>query len=133
MSSITDIAGAGALATSAGNGSNSLGRQEFLRLLVTQLRNQDPLNPLDDREFIAQMAQLSTLDSTVALAGQVQQMLAVQQQTQALQLVGRNVEFFDSMGNLGRGTVSSVRLNGAAPVLVIDGVDVPAGAVQTVL
>jgi flagellar basal-body rod modification protein FlgD len=55
----TTTSGAGS-AVSGGLASNLRG-QEFLQLLVTQLRNQDPLNPVNDREFLAQMAQLSTL------------------------------------------------------------------------
>lgn len=50
-------------AQSAGN----LGKNEFLKILVTQLQNQDPLNPVDDKEFIAQMAQFSTLEQMYAL------------------------------------------------------------------
>lgn len=44
------------------NISSSLGKDEFLNLLVTQLKNQDPLNPMQDKEFIAQMAQFSSLE-----------------------------------------------------------------------
>ena len=41
---------------------DALGKDAFLNLLVTQLKNQDPLNPMDDRDFIAQMAQFSSLE-----------------------------------------------------------------------
>lgn len=51
----------------ANEGNNMLGKDAFLKLLVTQLRNQDPLNPMEDKEFIAQMAQFSTLEQVQQL------------------------------------------------------------------
>jgi flagellar hook assembly protein FlgD len=93
VTSVDTNSGAGA-ATSTPQSSN-LGKQEFLQLLVTQLKHQDPLDPMNDREFISQMAQLSTLESTNGLTG--------------------------------------VRLDGAAPVLLVGDARVPVEAVQTVL
>ena len=95
MASIDGI-GSGGGASAALGAAPSLGRQEFLQLLVTQLRNQDPLNPMDDREFISQMAQLSELESTNSLAARVDEMAAAQRGAQALQMVGREVEFVDA-------------------------------------
>jgi flagellar basal-body rod modification protein FlgD len=112
---------------------DGLGRQEFLQLLVTQLRNQDPLEPLNDREFIAQMAQLSALQATNDLAGQVKQMVANQQQMGALELVGHKVAYQDSAGALAQGVVGGVRLDGGLPLLLIDQREVPLDHVQTVL
>lgn len=49
-----------------------LGKDSFLKLLITQLRNQDPLNPMQDKEFIAQMAQFSTLEQMQELNKNIQ-------------------------------------------------------------
>lgn len=53
------------------NNNLMLGKDSFLKLLVTQLRNQDPLNPIEDKEFIAQMAQFSTLEEIQNLSKNV--------------------------------------------------------------
>lgn len=48
-----------------------LGKDQFLQILVTQLRNQDPMQPMQDKDFIAQMAQFSALEQTVNMAAQL--------------------------------------------------------------
>ena len=75
-----------------------LGRDEFLKLLVTKLQNQDPLQPTQDEEFVAQLAQFSSLEQLIDLNEQTGSMLAGQSSlinAQAFDLVGRNalVEF----------------------------------------
>jgi flagellar basal-body rod modification protein FlgD len=112
---------------------DQLDRQDFLQLLVMQLKNQDPLNPIDDREFISQMAQLSSLEATNQLSSQMGQMAAGQQQLGALALVGRDVEYSDGSGGTVRGKVSGLRLGAAEPMLKIDDREVPLELVQTVL
>jgi flagellar basal-body rod modification protein FlgD len=130
-SAIDGISGAGS--TAATTPTNNLGKQEFLQLLVTQLKNQDPLDPLNDREFISQMAQLSTLESTNGLAAQVTEMVAGQQRNQALQMVGHDVEYAGSSGDLVRGRVTGVSLDAGVPVLLVGDDKVPVEAIQTVL
>ena len=62
VSSVTDYAVAPSGVSTATNGYGALGKDEFLQLLVTQMQYQDPLNPTSDTEFIAQMAQFSSLE-----------------------------------------------------------------------
>ncbi|GAB6386972.1 flagellar hook assembly protein FlgD [Stutzerimonas marianensis] len=74
--------------------SNDLGKNEFLELLVTQLNNQNPLEPQENGEFIAQLAQFSTVEGVEKLNSSVETMLSGYQSSQALQassLVGRKV------------------------------------------
>ncbi|MBI2380975.1 MAG: flagellar hook assembly protein FlgD [Gammaproteobacteria bacterium] len=71
-----------------------LSQDDFLKLLTTQLRNQDPLKPLDNNEFIAQMAQFSSVDSLQKLQGSFETLSSSLTSNQALQasaLVGRSV------------------------------------------
>jgi flagellar basal-body rod modification protein FlgD len=112
---------------------NGLGGQDFLQLLVMQLKNQDPLNPIDDQNFISQMAQLSSLEATNQVSDRVGQMVTNQQQLGAVALVGRDVEYTDSTGSTVQGKVSSLRLGGASPMLRINDQDVPLDQIQAVL
>ncbi|WP_413381606.1 flagellar hook assembly protein FlgD [Alkalihalobacillus sp. 1P02AB] len=78
------------------SGSNMLGKDDFLKLLITQMQNQDPTNPMDDREFISQMAQFSSLEQMTNLNQSMQYMVDMQI-TQSLvthsQLIGKNVQW----------------------------------------
>ncbi len=69
-----------------------LGRDDFLRILLTQLQNQDPTKPMEDKEFIAQMAQFSALEQMTNVATGFQQMNDLLSSTQALSVLGRTVE-----------------------------------------
>lgn len=70
-----------------------LDKDAFLRLLVTQLANQDPTNPMEDRDFIAQMAQFSSLEQMVNMTKQIEKM-ATTNQTLAVSYIGRVVAFY---------------------------------------
>jgi len=71
---------------------NELGKDEFLKILITQLTNQDPTEPMQDREFIAQMAQFSTLEQMTNMTGEFQRLGALLQSGQAVSVLGRTVD-----------------------------------------
>lgn len=74
--------------------SSSLGKTDFMMLLVTQLNNQNPLDPQDNSEFVAQLAQFSSLESMENLNASMTSLLSTYQSSQALQatsLVGSSV------------------------------------------
>ena len=71
--------------------SQTLGKDEFLRILVTQLQNQDPMQPLQDKDFIAQMAQFSSVEQLMNMSGQMtkfNQNLAV-----ASSMIGKEIKW----------------------------------------
>ncbi len=83
-----------AAASKAVSGSSSLGKDAFLQLLVTQLKNQNPLDPQDNTAFVAQLAQFSSLEGITTLNDTVNSISGNFQSSQALQassLVGRSV------------------------------------------
>jgi len=80
--------------TARKSGPKELGQEDFLQLLVTQLKNQDPLNPTDNTEFVAQLAQFSQLEQSVKQAQLLQQNLEAQQasrQFTLLPMIGRQI------------------------------------------
>ena len=80
--------------SSTGAAGSALGKDAFLQLLVTQMKNQNPLDPQENGEFVAQLAQFSSLESMQSLNDSVTYIAAGLQSSQALQassLVGRNV------------------------------------------
>lgn len=102
-------------------GAGELGKQDFLQLLVAQLRNQDPLRPMEDREFITQLAQFRTLETMINLEERVQALAAVQAFSQATALIGKTVEAQLADGTRVVGVVTEVSLTGDSPRLLVDG------------
>ncbi|WP_166218955.1 flagellar hook assembly protein FlgD [Pseudomonas atagonensis] len=83
-----------AAATNSTTGKQALGKDAFLQLLVTQLKNQNPLDPQDNSEFVAQLAQFSSLEGITTLNDTVSGIAGNYNSSQALQassLVGRSV------------------------------------------
>jgi flagellar basal-body rod modification protein FlgD len=99
-------------ASAINTGVNSaLGQDQFLELLVTQLRNQDPLNPITNEDFIAQLAQFSTLQGITDLNTSFGSLLKLQQLTQGASILGRTATFTDSSGLLQTAQITALNLS----------------------
>lgn len=101
----------------------SLGKDDFLKLLVGQLRNQDPMNPTSDTDFIGQMAQFSQLEQTTNMANANAELAAQQNGARAVALLGRSVTYPDpATGASTTGVVEKVQWVGGIPALTVGGV-----------
>ncbi|MDR2747628.1 MAG: flagellar hook assembly protein FlgD [Treponema sp.] len=69
-----------------------LGQDDFLKILVTQLAHQDPTAPMEDKEFIAQMAQFSSLEQMTGMAGNFSRLTEMLTNTEASSALGKSVE-----------------------------------------
>ena len=111
---------------------SQLGQDTFLKLMVAQLRNQDPMNPTDSTQFLAQTAQFTSLEKMDELAQQSSQSLSAQMAFGASSLVGKSVTYTGTDGTQAQGSVASVRFSSSGPVLHIGDVDVPLDSVVSV-
>jgi flagellar basal-body rod modification protein FlgD len=93
-------------------------QEDFLRILLTQLRFQDPLEPVDNREFIAQLAQFSALEVNRQQSEKIDTLLTIENANQALALMGKNVEIRGSEA-AGVGEVTAVSFATGEPRLTV--------------
>ncbi|CAM4394757.1 MAG: hypothetical protein LEGION0403_FIIPPAGN_00795 [Legionella sp.] len=98
----------------------SMGQDEYMKLFMQELTYQDPLKPIDNREFMAQMAQFSSLQQAVGTNSGVQQLLKLAEENRGINLLGRKVKID---GQALSGEVKSVLLqqNGAIEIMVFVG------------
>jgi len=94
-----------------------LGKDDFLKLLITQLSHQDPTQPLEDREFVAQMAQFSTLEQMTNMTGELSKVLGLLARSQAVALLGKTVEIADGQASIS-GRVEAISGNQYPQLLV---------------
>lgn len=107
-------------------------KQMFLELMVAQLRYQDPLNPTDSAEFLAQSAQFTALEKMQEVAEQSAAMVSAQLAFGASGLVGREVRYLGADGTELTGTVASVSFGAEGPTLDVGGTSITLGQVVTV-
>jgi flagellar basal-body rod modification protein FlgD len=110
----------------------TLDQNDFLKLVVAQMTNQDPLNPKADTEFIAQMAEFTALEQAKAMQGDIARLRSDQQFLQANAVLGRVVELQDNQGALVRGAVSAIHVEEGTPKIVVNGQPYELSALLTV-
>lgn len=116
---IASIGGLGAASTPTAQVS-SLGLEDFLKVLLTQLTYQDPLKPLDNQQFIAQLAQFTSLEQNRQSNDRLQQLLTIQSATQSVGLLGRTVELQSANGGPNViGTVTTLRFQQGEPLVTV--------------
>ncbi|MBX6394172.1 MAG: hypothetical protein IRY98_00420 [Alicyclobacillaceae bacterium] len=103
------------------NPKSQLGKDAFLQLLVAQLKNQDPLQPLQNTEFISQLAQFSALEQLTNLVQNQSQALFAAEIQAASEWVGKSVTYLDDQGNQVHGTVQAVQVKNGTVFVNVDG------------
>jgi flagellar basal-body rod modification protein FlgD len=109
MIDVSTLSSTGTPETQNKTGPRQLGQDDFLKLLITQLKNQDPLKPTDNAEFVSQLAQFSQLEQTAKQGQLLQQSLEAQTaslQFTLLPMIGRTVTVGQSLVQLGKGPAS---------------------------
>ena len=127
---------------------SALGKDAFLKILITQLQNQDPTAPMDDKEFIAQMAQFSSLEQMQNMTKAIESLLESQKETQLMSytsFVGKEVKWHelsekevDGKGEPlvleGTGTVTEVKFKEGEAIFVLDsGKEISAANISSIL
>lgn len=110
--------GASSVSQSANLQQSTINQEEFLKILMTQLQFQDPLKPMDNQEFLAQMAQFSSLAQTAQINDRIDTLLSLQAANQSIGLIGKNVQV-NRNGVPSVGVVTSIQFSEGEPSLTV--------------
>jgi len=108
------------------NPKQALGQADFLKLLVTQMTSQDPLNPQSATDFVAQLAQFSSLQSSQTMQSGIASL-------QANNLLGHTVIVNSANGTLATGVVSAVQMQAGTPEIIVNGQSYGLGDITSIL
>lgn len=112
------ISAASAAGASQTSQSSNIGIQDFLKILTAQLNNQDPLKPVDNEQFVAQIAQFATLEQSRELNVKIDALLSSQSSVQSVGLLGKTVDI-NQGGQLLTGHVTALSLASGQPLLTV--------------
>ncbi len=111
---------------------SGLGRDAFMKLMLAQMRQQDPLNPMDNTDFLAQLAQFNALEEMVQLNQTMVNFVHSQQLSQASALIGKQASGLDDQGQPISGVVSEVHVAGDEVMLSIGASQLALSSVHSV-
>jgi flagellar basal-body rod modification protein FlgD len=106
------------------DGLNTLGQDAFLKLLVAQMKYQDPSNPTDPTQFLTQTAQFTVVEKLAALSELNQKVLDASTAQSAASMLGKNVTWKDLSGGSHTGVVTATTFGSQTPTLTVDGKNV---------
>lgn len=128
MSTISAISSSGASSLTGSDTTTAsripqkaLGQNDFLKLLATQFQTQDPMKPMEDTAFIAQMAQFSALEQSSSMAKDIAQLHLDQQRAAANSYLGHRVTVDGGKTGPATGDVSAIDVSGPEPMLIVNG------------
>ena len=109
-----------------GVASSAVNKDEFLKLFVAQLKNQSPLDPLKGHEFIAQLAQFSSVEQLTSLNTSFAEEFKFQQLLGGGDLIGRNATYVDTtLGGMSQGIIQGSLINNGTISVMIDNMEIP--------
>lgn len=117
---VTGVNSVGMSAATTSAAKANVDYQSFLRLLVAEMKNQDPTQPMDSTQYIAQLASFSQVEQSIQVNSKLDNLLQLTQLTQAGSIIGKTVTSAD---NSVSGVVSSVKLTSEGLVAVLDSGD----------
>src|SRR3954471_22570250 len=135
MSTVNPVSNtsSGGSTTPAKTATPTLGKDDFLKLLVGQLQHQDPLAPSDDQQWIGQMAAFSQLEQVSNMAASTQKIVDTLNMNGTLSLIGHTVTYLDAQGGSHTGKVETFDVADGTATLTVDGVaGVDSGSVTQV-
>ena len=133
VTSATDTAMSSTTPPTNPTATNSVDYNTFLQLLVVEMKNQDPTNPMDTSQYMAQFAQLSTVEQAMQTNSKLDALLSSQSLSQADGLIGKTVSFTDSTGASFSGKVVSISINSDGSIATLeDGTKVGVGPGLTI-
>lgn len=126
MSAINSLAGAASVSVESGNRFNDLSSDEFVRIMVAELSNQDPFAPNDSAAILEQLSSIRNIESQTSLHNQLEVLVSQNAIASASGLIGKTIVGLDVNNHRVEGLVTSLRIENGKPILVLeDGSTIP--------